>query len=212
MSSVRDYVNDKINFEQLRSSVDLKLAFLRGFLQRPDLVGSVIPSSRFLTRRLADVVATAKARTVVELGPGIGNTTRALLDILPPASKLVAIEINPEFVALLKAERDPRLIVHLGSAEYFQDILTSHGVTQADAVISGIPFSTMPTELGRRILHAVWSCLGAGGCFVAYQVRGSVALLGRDLLGVPKIETELLNIPPVRLYHWRKPEISNPAA
>ena len=95
MSSVRDYVSEKINLDQIRSSLDLKLAFLRGFLQHPDLVGSVIPSSRFLTKRLASVITLTKARTVVELGPGIGNTTRALLDALPRASRLVAIEINP---------------------------------------------------------------------------------------------------------------------
>jgi len=208
MSPVRDYVNERVKLGQIRSNLDLKLAFLRGFIQRPDLVGSVIPSSRFLTRRLASAIALTKARTVVELGPGIGNTTRALLDVLPQASRLVAIEINPEFVSLLRPDPDPRLMVHLGSAECVREILALHGILHADAIISGIPFSTMPAALGRRILNAIWTCLAPGGCFVAYQIRGHVAVLGRELMGMPKIETEFLNVPPVRLYNWRKPEIS----
>jgi len=205
MSSVRDHVNDKMSFENIRSSLDLKLAFLRGFVERPDLVGSVIPSSRFLTRRLADMVALTGARTVVELGPGTGNTTLALLNALPEASKLVAIEINPDFVSLLKANPDPRLIVHLGSAECVEEILALHAIPHADVVISGIPFSTMPSAMGRRILRTVWSALATGGRFVAYQFRGQVAKLGQELLGTPTIDVEFLNIPPMRIYNWRKP-------
>jgi len=133
-----------------------------------------------------------------------------LLNALPEASRLVAIEINPDFVTLLNSNPDPRLIVHLGSAECVEEILALHGIPQADVVISGIPFSTMPAAMGRRILRTVWSSLAPGGCFVAYQFRGQVARLGRDLLGTPKINMELLNIPPMRLYKWRKPETCSP--
>jgi phosphatidylethanolamine/phosphatidyl-N-methylethanolamine N-methyltransferase len=72
-------------------------------------------------------------------------------------------------------------------------------------VVSGIPFSTRPAALGRRILGEVWACLAPGGRFVAYQFRDRVAVLGRKLFGSPDIKVELLNAPPMRVYRWRKP-------
>lgn len=181
------------------------LAFLKGFLRRPELIGSIVPSSRFLERRLIASAFINQARLVVELGPGTGGTTRAILDALPPTSKLLAIEITPEFIPLLKSCRDSRLIVHPGSAEHIRQALATHELSNPDVVVSGIPFSTMPADLGRRILSAVWSCLPPGGRFIAYQFRDKVALLGRPLLGKPETVLELLNVPPTRIFHWQKP-------
>jgi phosphatidylethanolamine/phosphatidyl-N-methylethanolamine N-methyltransferase len=198
-------VDHIVNHQQARPRRNRGLAFFLGFVRYPRLVGSVIPSSRFLERRLTELAGIAGARLVVELGPGTGGTARAILDALPQESKLLAIEINPMFVSLLEAEADPRLLVHQGSAEHIGEALALYGLPRPDVVVSGIPFSTMPLALGRRVLQAVWSCLAPGGHFVAYQFRGRVALLGRKLLGAPEIDVELLNVPPVRLYSWRKP-------
>jgi phosphatidylethanolamine/phosphatidyl-N-methylethanolamine N-methyltransferase len=188
-----------------RFGLNKRLAFFLGFVRHPDLVGSVVPSSRFLARRIAALAGVRKAHLVVELGPGTGSTTQAILAALPAASRLLAIEIDPRFVSLLGSDPDPRLIVHPGNALHIQETLSHYGFSQADIVISGIPFSTMPQALGRRILRAAWSCLAPGGRFVAYQLRDRVAFLGRDLLGTPKTEVEFLNVPPMRLYRWRKP-------
>jgi phospholipid N-methyltransferase len=191
---------------------DDSLAFFLGFVRHPHLVASVVPSSRFLTRRLAGFVTSRKPRVVVELGPGIGGTTRALLDALPEQSRLLAIEINPDFIERLRSETDPRLIVHSGCAEKICETLDQYGLARPDIVISGIPFSTMPTELGRSILGAVWSCLNPGGSFIAYQVSDRVAKLGRDLLGQPETDMTFLNVPPMRLYQWHKPAHGQPEA
>lgn len=197
---------------QVRLQRGSGLAFLLGFLKRPDLVGSVVPSSRFLERRIVNVAAIAQARLAVEFGPGTGGTTRAILEALPGDGKLLAIEINPEFASRLRANHDPRLIVHQGSAEHIQETLSHYELARPDAIVSGIPFSTMPLSLGRQILHSLWSCLAPGGRFVAYQFREQVAVIGRDLLGNPDIELELLNVPPVRVFCWRKPdEMESPA-
>ena len=110
-----------LSLERFRPQPDKRLAFLQGFLQRPQVVGSVIPSSRFLERRIVSIAAIARARTVVELGPGTGGTTRAVLDALPRESKLCAIEINPRFVSLLRNNPDSRLTVHLGGAENIEE-------------------------------------------------------------------------------------------
>lgn len=173
-------------------------------MRAPDLVGSVIPSSRFLERRLVQIAAIPQAEVVVEFGPGTGGTTRAILDAMSPKAKLLAIEIDPHFADMLAAHGDPRLIVHHGSAEHIREALSQHGLSAPDAVLSGIPFSTMPLALGQRIINAVWESLAPGGCFVAYQFRDRVATLGRQLLGDPEVAVEILNAPPTRIYRWQK--------
>jgi phospholipid N-methyltransferase len=187
----------KLNF--LR---DEHVAFLQGFLRRPQQVASVVPSSRFLERRLVSLAGIARANLVVELGPGTGGTTRALLAALPAQARLLCIELDPDFAALLSRETDPRLIVHHGSAEQLEEILAAHGLGAPDAVVSGIPFSIIPPPVGSRIIESIRRALAPGGCFLAYQVRGTVAELAKPVLGEPDTKLELRNIPPVRVFRW----------
>jgi phospholipid N-methyltransferase len=195
---------EALNRRRPRPQAERHLAFFQGFLREPQQVGSVIPSSRFLERRLVRVGAVNAADLVVELGPGTGGTTQALLEAIRPDAKLLAIEIDPHFVALLSGDDDARLIVHHGSAEHISEALTVHDLPAPDVILSGIPFSTMPESVGERILHEVWAALAPGGRFIAYQFRDRVAVLGRRILGEPEMDLELLNVPPMRVYRWRK--------
>jgi phospholipid N-methyltransferase len=185
-------------------SRDPRVAFFQGFLRHPSQVGSVIPSSRFLERRLVKSAGLDHARTVVELGPGTGGTTRALLAALPPHARLLSLELDREFVAILSGISDPRLTVHHGDAERIADALREHGLPAPDVVVSGIPFSTMPPATGIAIIKAVKHCLAPGGRFIAYQLRDRVGTLGRAVFGAPQVELELLNVPPMRVYCWHK--------
>ncbi len=185
-----------------RKSVD----FFRGFLRNPGQVGSVIPSSRFMERRIIEFSRLDRARVVVELGPGTGGTTRALLDAMPADGRLLAIDLEPRFTAIVESIGDPRLIAHTGSAADLPAILTEHGLGSPDAVISGIPFSTMPGELGTSILAAVRDSLAETGVFVAYQFRSEVARLALPVFGEPKRSAPvMLNIPPMRIWQWMRP-------
>jgi phospholipid N-methyltransferase len=185
---------------------DHRLAFFQGFLKRPMEVASIIPSSRFLMRRVVRCADVASARLLVELGPGTGGSTRTLLRAMRPDAKLLAIEINPTFVRLLQASiRDPRLIVHEGSAADVGRALREHGLGQPDVVLSGIPFSTITKTLGRQILASVREALKPGGRFVAYQARDRVEILGREVFGRARVQMELLNVPPMRVYRWDSP-------
>jgi phosphatidylethanolamine/phosphatidyl-N-methylethanolamine N-methyltransferase len=183
-----------------------RLAFLQGFLRNPGLVGSVIPSSSRLEARLVRQARVAEARTIVELGPGTGGTTRAFLRAGRPDLRLLAIELSTAFHDRLEQQlRDPRLTVQWGSAEEIGEFLAAHGLPAPDAVISGIPFSTMPAAVGGRIAQAVAQVLAPGGCFVAYQLRAHVARFATPYLGTPSRAWELVNLPPMRVYRWTKP-------
>jgi len=190
-----------LSLGQVRDSVE----FLRGFIRHPAQVASVIPSSHHLEHRLVRCARISEARTVVELGPGMGGTTTALLQAMRPSARLVAIELDSVFHRhLCTSRRDPRLVAELGSAERLEEFLAAHRVAAPDAIVSGIPFSTMPSEVSSRIAAAVAQALRPGGCFVAYQVRAHVTRFVTPYLGLPETEWEPINIPPVRVFTWVK--------
>lgn len=178
--------------------------FFRGFLRSPEQVGSIIPSSRFLERRIINTSGVASAKTVVELGPGTGGTTRAILAAMPEDARLLTIELDPQFSSILESFGDSRLIPHTGSAGDLAEILAQHGLDAPDVVISGIPFSTMPREIALAIIAAIRDNLAPGGRFVAYQFRGAVGRLGAEVMGEPDVEMEIFNIPPMRFYTWQR--------
>lgn len=180
------------------------LVFAQQFLKHPRQIGSIIPSSGFLERRVIAAAEIASADVVVELGPGTGGMTRAMLRVLPPRARLLSIEINPHFHALVTRIDDERLIPHLGSAADIREIAASHGLGAPEAIVSGIPFSTMSREIGSKILAEASGFLATAGRFVAYQFNPRVAALGQPFLGTPEIGTELLNFPPMRVFRWAK--------
>lgn len=182
-----------------------RLAFLGGFLARPIEVASVIPSSVYLERRVVQAAGLASARCVVEFGPGVGGTTRALLGALGPQAHLLSIELNPAFCARLRHRiHDPRLLLQPGSAEALPGFLAHWGLPAPEAIISGIPFSTMPAAAARRIAAAIHASLAPGGRFVAYQVRAHVAEYCAAHLGAPQVAWEWRNLPPMRVLRWVK--------
>ncbi|MFP3873230.1 MAG: class I SAM-dependent methyltransferase [Thiohalophilus sp.] len=178
--------------------------FLQQFLKHPLQVGSIIPSSRFLERRIIEASDVASAKVVVELGPGTGGTTHALLNAMPRNARLLSIELNDFFYNVISQIEDERLIPHLGSACDIQAILAEHNLGAPDAVISGVPFSTMSRDMGTRIIESVSSVLAPRGRFVAYQTRDRVATLCRPIMGSEQAEMEFFNIPPTRIYQWQK--------
>lgn len=190
-------------FETLRPQQDDRLAFLKGFLRQPRDVGSVIPSSRFLERKMVRMAGVAQAQSVIELGPGTGGTTRAILAAMPESATLLAIELDPAFADHIREIDDRRLIVHQGSAEQLAEVIVAHRLRPPDAILSGIPFSTMPHEVGTRIIEAIRDVL-APGALRRLPVPAAVAERAKPILGEPEVSAEFLNIPPMRVYRWRK--------
>ena len=184
------------------------LRFLIGFLRRPMSVASVVPSSRYLAGRVATAALPGDERYVVELGPGTGAVTRALLDLLPRDGRLLAVDLEPDFAERLAQEPDPRLVPHCGDARHLLEIVAEHRLPRVDAVVSGIPFSTLGPDLGTRVLEAAWRALAPGGAFVAYQFRPHVARFATPLFGPPDAAFEPRNVPPMTVYAWRKPRPS----
>ncbi len=178
--------------------------FFQAFMKSPRVVASVVPSSAFLKRRIVEAAGLPRARVVVELGAGTGGTTISLLEAMAEDSRLIAIERTADFVPGLEAIDDERFEVVHGCASSIGEQLASRGYAGADAVVSGIPFSTMPAELCQKIVEAIHDSLTPGGRFVAYQFSDAVDRYMRPVMGEPTIRHELLNVPPMRVFTWEK--------
>lgn len=175
--------------------------FLEGFLRNPVMVGSIIPSSRFTIDKMLAPVDWDNCRLFVEYGPGVGTFCRPVLDRLPRDGQLIVIDTNPLFIDYLKQTiTDSRFIPVLGSAADVEDIVRAHGHEQADYVVSGLPFSTLPDGVGPAIAAATHRVLRQGGAFLVYQFTPRA----RDFMArhFTRIDSgmELINVPPCFLY------------
>jgi len=199
----REHLESWSDPEQRRVARGRPLDFLLGFLRNPREVASIVPSSRFLTRRVMECGRAERARVIVELGPGTGVLTGPLLQRMPPEGKLIAIEINAAFAELLRREfSDPRLSIYEGSAVDIELALAKQGAEKADLVVSGIPFSTLDAGVGRATLEAAKRVLAPGGRFVAYQFRNHVARQAEPVFGRPQTHSGFWNLPPMKIYVW----------
>ena len=175
--------------------------FLRGFIKNPVMVGSIIPSSKVLIEKMLDPVDWANTKLFVEYGPGVGTFTRPVLEKLGPDATLLTIDTNPDFTHYLR-ERidDDRLVAVTGSAADVEKILADRGLGQADYVLSGLPFSTLPPGIGDEIAEATAKVIRPGGAFLVYQFSPKV----RDFIA-PHFEQikrgfEWINVPPATLF------------
>jgi phospholipid N-methyltransferase len=165
------------------------------------MLGSLVPSSRFLVESLLSQIEWDRARILVEYGPGIGTFTREILKRMRPDATLIVIELNLEFVGFLRDEiRDPRLRVIHGSAVEVGTVLEEMGRSSADYIISGIPYSTMPESARREILHESRRRLSPHGAFLVYQFTGTVLPYLKSSFRSVRQDFELLNILPARIF------------
>lgn len=181
-----------------------RLRFLKQWVRNPREIGSVTPSSRFLTREVVSQIDFSRARHIAELGPGTGVFTQAILDHLAPDGQLLAVDTNAGFVEHLRREiADPRLVVVEASAERLDALVEEAGWPGVDAVVSGIPYSLLPKQVARAILQASRNALGDDGVFVGYQYSRMLRPQLLDVFGNVRYRSVLLNLPPAFVYTCR---------
>lgn len=175
--------------------------FFKGFLKHPVMVGSIIPSSKILIDRMLSKVDWENTKLFVEYGPGVGTFCQHILDRMAPDATLIAIDTNPEFIQYLRRTIDDRRFepVH-GSAADVAQIIRDHGHEQADFVLSGLPFSTLPPGVGDTIAEQTAHVIRPGGAFLVYQFSPKVKSFIAPHFGKIDHAFEPINIPPAQLY------------
>jgi phospholipid N-methyltransferase len=176
--------------------------FARNFFRYPKLVGWLLPSSRFLVNQVLRQIRWEQASLIVEYGPGTGNFTQKILERMPPEAKLVAFEVNPEFYGFLKSSiNDPRFHVVQRSAVEVDKVLKELGFAEADYVISGIPFKTLPDAVRDLIVRKTYSVLRPKGRFLVYQLSSAVLPYLERVFGSVYRGFELRNLVPAQLFY-----------
>jgi phospholipid N-methyltransferase len=168
------------------------------------MLGSLIPSSRFLVNKVLSEIDWSRARVFLEYGPGVGTFTAEILRRMRSDAVIVALETNTDFVQFLRRRfKDDRLHVIHGSAADADAALRRLGLDHADYVLSGIPYTTMPPDLRETILRKTHAVLHPNGAFLVYQFTRSVLPYLQQVFHQVRQDFEPLNVMPARLFYCR---------
>ena len=184
--------------------LDDEVRFLRSWIEKPLHVGAVMPSGRPLARTMAQYVDRDSSGPVIELGPGTGAITSALIERGIDQKRLVLVEYNPGFCALLR-DRYPLAKVVQGDAYRLRDTLWNVLSAPATAIVSGLPLVTKPMLTRLRLIRDAFTALERGGPFVQFTYS-VVPPIPKSLPGVSTEASERIwmNLPPARVWVYRK--------
>ena len=152
-----------MNFEAVSDHV----RFLQMFLTAPRTVGAIAPSSSVLAAEIVRQAGVADARTIVELGGGLGSFTERITREASEDAMILSIEVNPTFAEILAA-RFTQVQVIADDAERVREHLRAAGRTAADCVVSGLPWAAFDGDLQSRLLAAIRDILEVGGTFATF--------------------------------------------
>ena len=175
--------------------------FLKAFLARPCKVASPIPSGRTLARRIAEQIIPQAGGVVLELGPGTGAVTRAILERGTAEEDLVLIESAPEFAALLR-RAFPRARVMEGDAFGFAALLGS--ARGLSAIVSGLPVLGETEERKRRLLADAIEALAPGMPLIQFSYSAKPPLPLLHGVDIRRAATVWENIWPMRIWVYRR--------
>jgi phosphatidylethanolamine/phosphatidyl-N-methylethanolamine N-methyltransferase len=183
---------------------DDEVRFIRSWLETPLSIGAVTPSGRVLARTMARYVEPEVPGPVVELGPGTGPVTEALVEHGVDPARLVLVEFNPVFCQLLRG-RFPAATVIQTDAYGLRRALASLLRQPAAAMVSGLPMFTKPVRTRVRLLRDALSLLRPGAPFVQFTYA-VVPPIPRAFAGVQAEASERIwmNLPPARVWVYRK--------
>jgi phosphatidylethanolamine/phosphatidyl-N-methylethanolamine N-methyltransferase len=192
---------------QLLTNISEATLFIQECLQRPQQIGAILPSSKNLSEAMADWLPADPDEYVIELGPGTGSVTHAMIERGLRHDRLIAIEKSPKLAGMLR-ERFPRIRVITGDAGQLDKLVKKHlrRGKAVGAVISSLPLRIFTAETAAGIARKIHTVLRPEGKWVQYSYdlfkqrhRGD----GRfDLL-----DTDVVwwNLPPARLSVYQKP-------
>ena len=165
------------------------------------MVGSMIPSSRFLAAKMLNHIPINDAKVVVELGPGTGVFTEKILEKISEHTQLIVIELNDDFFNTLNEKLNhPNLHLKHDSANQLGMYLKEIGVEKADLIISSLPLANIPSDMRKEIIETAKNCLTDNGKFVQFQYSlQSLKTLKRNFRSV-KVDFTAFNFPPAFVY------------
>ncbi|MBA4268405.1 MAG: methyltransferase domain-containing protein [Bosea sp. (in: a-proteobacteria)] len=190
---------------EARAKLGDEARFIKSWIDNPARTGSVTPSSPALARRMASFVDPALPGPVIEIGPGTGPVTEALIERGIAEERLILVEYSPDFCALLR-KRFPRATVIEGDAYALSKTLAGHLNDKAIAVVSSLPLFNQPPAMRSALAKEAFTLLIDGAPFIqfTYSVVSPVPRKGSGLKAFVS-DWVLRNIPPARVWVYRQP-------
>jgi phosphatidylethanolamine/phosphatidyl-N-methylethanolamine N-methyltransferase len=193
-----------LNIARKNLRIDDEVRFIKSWIEKPLSTGAVTPSGKVLARTMAGYVDIEAPGPVIELGPGTGPVTEALVAHGVDPSRLVLVEFNPTFCRLLRS-RYPQATVVQGDAYRLKRLLETLVRQPAAAVVSGLPLLTKPLRTRLRLIWDAFALLSPGAPFIQFTYAVTPPI-PRTLSGVRTEPSDViwLNLPPARVWVYRK--------
>jgi phosphatidylethanolamine/phosphatidyl-N-methylethanolamine N-methyltransferase len=184
--------------------LDDEVRFIRSWIEKPWSIGAVTPSSRVLARAMAAYVDPVGDGPVIELGPGTGPVTEALVAQGIAPGRLVLVEADATFCRLLRKRYPAANVVH-GDAYSLGRLLAGRLAEPAAAVVSGLPLITKPLKVRLKLLYEAFGLMLPGAPFVQFTYA-AVPPIPRalDRVSAQASERIWMNLPPARIWVYRK--------
>jgi phosphatidylethanolamine/phosphatidyl-N-methylethanolamine N-methyltransferase len=191
---------------KLSKRFDEEIRFFKGWMDGPKAVGSIIPTSATTARRMASIIDTGSGLPVLELGPGTGVITKAILERGTRPQDLVSVEYSEDFIAHLVKDY-PGVNFIQGDAFDLDETLGKFAGETFDCVVSGIPLLNFPMPDRIAYIEDLLNRIPAGRPIVqiTYGPRSPVAA-GRGNYTVERLDFVVRNIPPAHLWLYRRPD------
>jgi len=179
-----------------------RVAFLHKFILEPRKIGSITPSSSFLTNTMLANLPWDHMETIVELGAGTGVFTHFIAEHKKESCQVLVIERD---FNMRKRLRITHPAFHYGAkAEKLDWLLYRHNLPPADCMISGLPFAAFSESLRNKIIATVYRSLKPGGIFVAFQYSLQMRKTFKACFHKVSIDFVPLNMPPAFVYYCEK--------
>ena len=179
------------------------LGFLRALIARPRNVGAIAPSSAALARAMAAQVDPDTELPILELGPGTGVVTEALVARGIAPGRIISVEYDPEFAALVVA-RCPGVRVIQGDAFDLDKTLGDRARDKLCAIVSSLPLVNFPAAMGTALLKDAFERLVPGAPFVQFSYRLKPPVAPPAGVTLSRAAVIWLNIPPARVWVYRR--------
>jgi phosphatidylethanolamine/phosphatidyl-N-methylethanolamine N-methyltransferase len=177
--------------------------FFRSWFGNPKQIGAVMPSGPVLAETMARAVDPALSGPIIELGPGTGVVTRALLNRGVAPGRLILVEFDPNFCALL-GERFPGVRIVKGDAYRLAATLRGELEAPAAAVVSSLPLLTKPEPMRRTLLAEAFDLMAPDGFFVQFTY-GLTSPVPRSAGFAAQGSARIWrNFPPARVWVYRR--------
>lgn len=193
-----------LDLKALAERFDEELRFFRGWIDKPKAVGSVVPTSNIAARRMASIVQPERDDMVLELGPGTGVITRAILERGIKPENLVSVEYSSEFVERLQVDF-PDVNIVQGDAFNLETALAPWKGRSFDSVVSAIPLLNFPVDDRVAFIEKLLDLLPEGRPIVQITYGAlSPVPAGRGSYSLERFDFIIRNIPPAQLWIYRR--------